>query len=133
MVRSQHVKGIVSEAMGRTVCPLVMLCLLAGCVVYNKEGEVDQEATATVTKSVTDSVTAFSNAAAGAASALLKADQEARSNKSSERWIKCPACKGRGYIICKFCRGRGCFRCSGRGRFPCTRCKGTKWVRRTHR
>ena len=110
------------------------LLFVSGCVVYDKEGNVDHEAT----REMNESFRASMQAVAQAAAVSVQAYQESRTRPASP----CARCRGTGFVSCTYCQGAGgfacmscggrgfaygfaCANCGGRGGFPCAACGGS--------
>ena len=115
-----------------------ILLFTESCVVYDKEGNVDQQATQDLNQTISQSVSAVAEGAAYTGAAFLRARED---RKRAERCSicggsgvrACPNCAGQGFFWCSRCRGRGCFACAGYGRFTCNTCRGSGRVQCTHR
>jgi DnaJ-class molecular chaperone len=101
---------------------LASVLFLAGCVDYDKEGNVDQEAT----RQMNESFRASMEAMAQATVAGVQAYQESRRQPAQP----CARCGGSGFVFCTYCQGAGgfaCMACGGRGfayGFACASCGG---------
>lgn len=120
------------------IVPLIVcwsfVLFVAGCVVYDKEGNVDHEAT----REMNESLRAGMEAAAQATVAGVQAYQQARMGPprtcarcGGTGFFFCTYCQGAGGFACMACGGRGfsfgfaCASCGGRGGFPCAACGGS--------
>lgn len=112
---------------------LLLLALAgAGCVVYDKEGNIDKEATRELNETWRAGMQATAEAAAAGAQAWADAEGGAQPMPAGgQQWVPCPACRGAGGIPCPYCRGAGhyfgtiCGACGGAGGVPCQNCGGS--------
>jgi len=121
------------------------LCFLVGCVVYDKEGNVDQEATKQLNESyqkTAETIGQFAQSAAQGYQAYRQGSPQQQPQQQQQICpycrntfaLLCPQCQGMRGFSCAACGGRGnvyglmCAACYGRGGFPCASCAGAGTV-----